>query len=72
MFRNEYRQEKTKYGLKKLAICISYVLYHQYMDLFSRFLHVFLILNYRSSDIGMFVLISSISVETSKINIWNK
>ena len=46
MLRNEYKQEKTKYGLKKLAIHISYVLYHQYMDLFSRFLHVFLILNY--------------------------
>ena len=34
MLRNEYKQQKTKYELQNIRICISIVLYDQYMDLF--------------------------------------
>ena len=54
MLRNKYKQAKTKYELKKLAICISNVLYYQYMDLF---------------DSEMLVLRSPISVQVIKKNL---
>ena len=41
MLRNEYKQAKTKYELYKLTICISNVLYYQYMDLSHGSFHTF-------------------------------
>ena len=39
MLRKWYKQAKTKYEL--LTICISNILYYQYMDLFSHVFHMF-------------------------------
>ena len=66
MLRSEYKQAKTKYELQKITICISNVLYDQYMDLFYTFFTFFLIFNNRNFDIGIFVLRSRISVHAIK------
>ena len=65
MLKNEYKQAKTKGELQ--TICISNVLYYQYMDFFfTYFSHVFLIFDCSNFDIGIIVLRSSISVQVSK------
>ena len=65
MLRKECKQAKTKYEHWKLTMCISDVLYNQFMDLSSDVFPTFFSY-YWNFDIGIFVLRSSISLEASK------